>query len=54
MYLSLAFPIYDEFQLRQEKFKPCHEKELINTIPTISHNLYVSSKSVSLLKWIVD
>ena len=54
MKLSLASPIYDECQLRQEKFRPCHEKELIKTIPTISHNLYVIFKSVSLLKWIVD
>ena len=35
-------------KLSSHRFWPCHENGLIETIQTISHNLYVSVKLTSL------
>ena len=35
-------------ELSKQKFRHCYENGLIKTIQTISHNLYVSVKLISL------
>ena len=35
-------------KLCQHRFLPCHERNLIKTVPMLPHNLYVSFKSASL------